>query len=55
LPIVAMTASVSNDIQSKVRASSMDAYLTKPFNPMDLIAKLEQFKIQQTKQELTKE
>lgn len=40
LPIIALTASVSNDIGKKVKENGMDAYLTKPFNPMDLLAKL---------------
>ncbi len=52
LPIVAMTASVSNDIQAKVKASKMDAYLTKPFNPMDLLSRLEKFKRKQARMKL---
>jgi signal transduction histidine kinase/CheY-like chemotaxis protein len=35
-PIIALTASVSNDTQTEVFSSGMDDYLTKPFNPKDL-------------------
>lgn len=35
-PIIALTASVSNDTQTEVFNSGMDDYLTKPFNPKDL-------------------
>jgi signal transduction histidine kinase/CheY-like chemotaxis protein len=35
-PIIALTASVSNETQSEVIASGMNDYITKPFNPDDL-------------------
>lgn len=38
--IIALTASVSEDINSKVRKAGMNDYLPKPFNPKDLQEKL---------------
>lgn len=34
--IIALTASVANDIFSKVAAAGLDDYISKPFNPLDL-------------------
>ena len=36
IPIIALTASASTDIQQKTRESGMDDYLSKPFKPNDL-------------------
>jgi len=38
IPIIALSASVSNEVNEKVRASGMTAYLSKPFNPQKLIS-----------------
>ncbi len=38
IPIIALTASVSNEIIDKVSDAGMDDYLTKPFDPKDLYA-----------------
>ncbi|WP_423146217.1 ATP-binding protein [Rubrolithibacter danxiaensis] len=40
IPIIALTASVSEDIKEKVKACGMNDYLSKPFNPDDLKEKL---------------
>ena len=42
IPIIALTASVSSEVESKVAESGMDGYLPKPFNPEDLYKKLQQ-------------
>ncbi len=34
--IIALTASVANDIYNKVAAAGLDDYISKPFNPLDL-------------------
>jgi len=36
IPIIALTASASTDIQQKTKESGMDDYLSKPFKPNDL-------------------
>ncbi len=36
LPIVALSASISNDVRNKAKNAGMDGYLSKPFNPGDL-------------------
>ncbi|WP_207426149.1 ATP-binding protein [Pedobacter sp. SYSU D00535] len=40
VPIIALTASVSNAVDRKVLDAGMDGYLSKPFNPDDLYDKL---------------
>ena len=34
--IIALTASVANDIHTKVKAAGLNDYISKPFNPLDL-------------------
>lgn len=41
IPIIALTASVSEDVKMKVRESGMNDYLSKPFNPHVLFEKIE--------------
>jgi len=43
IPIIALTASVSNAVDSKVIAAGMNGYLSKPFNPDHLYEKLVHF------------
>lgn len=40
LPIIALSASVSNDVIVKVTSNGMDDYLSKPFDPIDLYTKI---------------
>lgn len=40
LPIIALSASVSTDVIEKVTEVGMDDYLCKPFDPVDLFAKI---------------
>lgn len=40
IPIIALTASVNEKVYRKVISARMNDYLTKPFNPNDLFAKL---------------
>jgi len=40
VPIIALTASISGDILSEIKAAGMDDYLNKPFRPNDLYKKL---------------
>jgi signal transduction histidine kinase/CheY-like chemotaxis protein len=41
-PIIALTASISIDIQEKAANSGMNGFITKPFNPNDLFAAIYQ-------------
>jgi CheY-like chemotaxis protein len=43
IPIIALTASASSDVREKIMASGMQDYVTKPFNPDDLIIKLKKY------------
>lgn len=45
IPIIAMTASVSHNINAKIRAVGMQDYLTKPFQADQLYEKLQQIYI----------
>ena len=42
-PIIALTASATSDVRDKVLASGMQDYITKPFNPDELIVKLKRY------------
>ncbi len=42
MPIIALSASVSNEVNEKVKASGMTDYLSKPFNPEKLISMIAQ-------------
>jgi len=39
-PIIALTASALMEVEEKVKNAGMDDYVTKPFNPNDLLAKI---------------
>ncbi len=41
IPIIALTASVSNDIHDKIKEAGMNFYMGKPFNAKELYARLE--------------
>lgn len=43
LPIIALTASAMLDVKDKVLSLGMTDYLTKPFNPEDLLAKISRY------------
>lgn len=43
IPIVALSASSSDDVKEKVLAAGMDDYMCKPFDPVDLYHKLKQY------------
>ena len=40
IPIIALTASVSNNLSDKIREAGMNDYLSKPYNPKELYSKL---------------
>ena len=40
LPIIALSASVSNEVVARVTEHGMDDYLSKPFDPLDLYNKI---------------
>lgn len=40
VPIVALTATVNNQVEDEVKAVGMNGYLSKPFHPKDLFAEL---------------
>lgn len=40
VPIIALTASVSNNLSDKIREAGMNDYLSKPYNPKELYSKL---------------
>ncbi len=42
-PIIALSATVSNDIIQKVTEAGMNDYLSKPFDPIDLYNKIEKY------------
>ena len=41
IPIIALTASALNDIKEKVREAGMNDYISKPFNPQELLGKIQ--------------
>jgi len=43
LPIIALSASISSDVRSKVQTAGMNGYLSKPFNPTDLFNELKSY------------
>lgn len=45
IPIIALTASASFDVQSKVKDSGMSGYVAKPFNPDDLYNSIKPFMV----------
>ena len=45
IPIIALTASVSNDLYTKIRNAGMNNYINKPFNSDDLYRKLKAINI----------
>lgn len=45
IPIIALTASVSNDLYAKIREAGMNDYIHKPFNSDDLYKKLKSINI----------
>jgi CheY-like chemotaxis protein len=49
IPIIALTASVSNDLYAKIREAGMNDYINKPFNSDDLYKKLKAIKINHPK------
>lgn len=42
LPVIALTASVSNNLNEKIRSAGMDDYLSKPYNSKELYLKLKE-------------
>ena len=48
LPIIALTASAMAEVRDKVEAVGMNGYLTKPFNPQDLYAKIVKYASRRT-------
>ncbi len=43
IPIVALTASASNDVKEKVMAVGIQDYVTKPFNPNELFSRIKKY------------
>jgi CheY-like chemotaxis protein len=43
--IIALTASVSSDLNEKLKAAGMNHYLSKPYNPKELYAKVREISI----------
>jgi two-component system cell cycle response regulator DivK len=43
IPIIAVTSYALADDEAKVRAAGCDAYVTKPFSPRQLLAKIREF------------
>ena len=43
--IIALTASVSSDLNEKIKAAGMNHYLSKPYNPKELYAKVREISI----------
>ena len=43
VPVIALSASVSNEVVERVVDAGMDDYLCKPFDPVDLYRKLNKF------------
>jgi DNA-binding response OmpR family regulator len=45
VPIIALTASVSNNLSDKIREAGMNDYLSKPYNPKELYSKLREISL----------
>lgn len=45
VPIIALTASVSNNLSDKIREVGMNDYLSKPYNPKELYTKLREISL----------
>ncbi len=45
VPIIALTASVSNNLSDKIREAGMNDYLSKPYNPKELYLKLREISL----------
>jgi len=43
LPIIALTASATSNVKSKVLEAGMQDYVTKPFNPNDFFLRLKKY------------
>jgi CheY-like chemotaxis protein len=43
--IIALTASVSSNLNEKIKAAGMNHYLSKPYNPKELYAKVREISI----------
>jgi len=48
IPIIALSASVSNEVIDSVKESGMDEYVSKPFDPKDLYLKISKHAIKST-------
>ena len=46
VPIIALTASVAMDVRNKITNAGIDDFVSKPFSPEELKAKLEQIALQ---------
>lgn len=46
IPIIALTASVSNNLKDKIHEAGMNDYLSKPYNPKELYTKLKEISLQ---------
>lgn len=46
IPIIALTASATSDIKEKVKSVGMNDFLTKPFDPDELFAKISQYTLE---------
>jgi signal transduction histidine kinase len=49
VPIIALTASVSNNLSEKIREAGMNDYLSKPYNPKELYSKLREISLKKNK------
>ncbi|MDP2415038.1 ATP-binding protein [Daejeonella sp.] len=49
VPIIALTASVSNNLSDKIREAGMNDYLSKPYNPKELYAKLKEISLRKNR------
>ncbi len=49
VPIIALTASVSNNLSDKIREAGMNDYLSKPYNPKELYSKLREISLRKNK------
>lgn len=43
IPIIALTASATSNVKSKVLEAGMQDYVTKPFNPDDFFLRLKKY------------
>jgi signal transduction histidine kinase/ActR/RegA family two-component response regulator len=49
VPIIALTASVSNNLSDKIREAGMNDYLSKPYNPKELYSKLREIALRKNR------